>query len=339
MLKVAIVWRGAAAQRGEPMPHDSRLFAVLRALEAQGFNVESAIYCEEASRDFHEQLLRCDGVLVWVDPLTDGRDRSDLDAILRDVAAAGVWVSAHPDTILKMGTKEVLYQTRHLGWGGDTALYRRFDDFRREFPAKLAAGGSRVLKQHRGNGGQGVWRVTLTGDHTVRLQEATHRDGTVSEMPLAGFLDRCEPYFNGDGRLIDQAFQPRIAEGMVRCYMSGNTLVGFARQYPAAGIAAGETFGLPAAKTMFNSEAPEFQALRTRLEHEWTPQMQQVLDLRDADLPSLWDADFLFGPRPENGEDSYVLCEINASCVTPFPPGAPAVIATTVARRLAAPRS
>jgi len=109
--------------------------------------------------------------------------------------------------------------------------------------------------------------------------------------------------------------------------------------HEAAGIAAGETFGLPAAKTMFNSEAPEFQALRTRLEHEWTPQMQQVLDLRDADLPSLWDADFLFGPRPENGEDSYVLCEINASCVTPFPPGAPAVIATTVARRLAAPRS
>ncbi len=335
LLKVAIVWRGAAAQRGEPMPRDSRLLPVLRALEAQGLYVETAIYCEEASREFREQIRRCDGVLVWVDPLTDGRDRGDLDAILRDVSTAGVWVSAHPDAILKMGTKEVLYRTRHLGWGGDTALYRSADDLRREFPARLAAGGARVLKQYRGNGGQGVWRVTLVGENAVRLQEATHRDGTATKMPLAGFLDRCERYFAGEGRLIDQAFQPRIAEGMVRCYMSGNVLVGFARQYPAAGVAAGETFGLPAAKTMFRPDASEFQVLRTRLEHEWTPQMQQVLALDDAALPALWDADFLFGPKAESGEDSFVLCEINASCITPFPAEAPAAIAATVVRRLA----
>jgi hypothetical protein len=318
------------------MPHDSRLFAVVRALEARGFDVESAIYCEEASGEFRAQIGRCNAVLVWVDPLTDGRDRSDLDAALRDVAAAGVWVSAHPDTILKMGTKEVLYRTRHLGWGGDTVLYRSVDEFRREFPPRLAAGGSRVLKQYRGNGGQGVWRVTLMGENTVRLQEATHRDGTAGEMPLADFLDRCKSYFTGEGRLIDQAFQPRVAEGMVRCYMSGNTLVGFARQYPAIGVAAGETFGLPAAKTMFGPEAPEFRSLRNRLEQEWTPQMRQVLDLGDADLPALWDADFLFGAKTESGADSFVLCEINASCVTPFPPEAPAAIAATVAQRLAA---
>jgi hypothetical protein len=35
------------------------------------------------------QLLRLDGVLVWVDPISDGRDRVVLDAMLRQVEASG----------------------------------------------------------------------------------------------------------------------------------------------------------------------------------------------------------------------------------------------------------
>ena len=41
------------------------------------------------------------------------------DAVLRDVAAAGVHVSAHPDAIMKLGTKDVLVDTRAMGWGSD----------------------------------------------------------------------------------------------------------------------------------------------------------------------------------------------------------------------------
>ena len=43
-----------------------------------------------------------DAVLVWVDPIVGGEDRSTLDALLREVAASGVYVSAHPDTILAL---------------------------------------------------------------------------------------------------------------------------------------------------------------------------------------------------------------------------------------------
>jgi hypothetical protein len=57
-----------------------------------------------------------DGVLVWVDPIHQGKTRAVLDPRLREIAARGPWVSAHPDVILKMGVKEVLYRTRHLGW-------------------------------------------------------------------------------------------------------------------------------------------------------------------------------------------------------------------------------
>jgi hypothetical protein len=40
--------------------------------------------------------------------------RAALDPLLRDIAPQGPWVSAHPDVILKMGVKDVLYRTRHL---------------------------------------------------------------------------------------------------------------------------------------------------------------------------------------------------------------------------------
>jgi hypothetical protein len=324
--RIGIVWRGTREMRETP----PRLVPVFQALEALGLAADGVPYDEETSAAVRTQLLGCDGVLVWVDPLDRGRDRGDLDRLLREVAATGVWVSAHPDVILKIGTKEILYTARNLSCGGDTALYRGAIDFRREFPPSLAASGTRVLKQYRGNGGQGVWKVVLMPGDRVRLQEATHRDGTAEELPLAAFLDRCEGYFAGDGRLIDQAFQRRIVDGMVRCYMCGGRLAGFARQFPprfGEAITPDETFGLPAAKTMLPPDAPEFRILRQRLEAEWTPQLCALVGLDKASLPALWDADFLFGP----GNDQYVLCEINASCVTPFPPEAPAEIAQVVA--------
>src|SRR5262249_45250888 len=104
------------------------------------------------------QLGALDGVLVWVNPIHEGRSRVNLDALLREIAACGVWVSAHPDVILKMGTKEVLHRTRTMSWGCDTALYRTAREMRVELPARLAAG-PRVIKRNRGNGGQGVWKV------------------------------------------------------------------------------------------------------------------------------------------------------------------------------------
>jgi hypothetical protein len=107
------------------------------------------------------QLSQVDGVLVWVNPIEGGKDRHILDDMLRDVASSGVFVSTHPDVILKMGTKEVLYQTRDMEWGGDIHLYKNLQELRQQLPVRLANGSSRVLKQKRGNGGNGVWGVEL----------------------------------------------------------------------------------------------------------------------------------------------------------------------------------
>ena len=140
---------------------------MFQALTALGMHAEPAVYHDDFCDEVRRQLMQVDGVLVWVNPIEGERDRSVLDAMLREVAASGVFVSAHPDVILKLGTKEVLYRTRNIGWGCDTHLYRSMDQLRRELPSRLAAGKVRVLKQYRGNGGNGVWKVELAADVTV----------------------------------------------------------------------------------------------------------------------------------------------------------------------------
>ena len=52
---------------------------------------------------------------------------------------------------------------------------------------------------------------------------------------------------------------------------------------------------------MHGADAAPFQALRAKMEAEWTPQMMKILDIDKASLPIIWDADFLYGPRTPIG--------------------------------------
>src|SRR5436305_3872037 len=158
--KIAVVWRGDAEARKSATPKNNRFYRIFEELAAAGIHAEPAIYDEDFAGEAREQLLAVDRVLVWVDPIHQGKTREVLDPLLSEVAERGPWVSAHPDVILKMGVKEVLYRTKHLGWGSDTHLYRSPGEFREAFPARLEAG-PRVLKQNRGNDGQGVWKIEL----------------------------------------------------------------------------------------------------------------------------------------------------------------------------------
>ena len=342
--RIALVVRG---DRGAPIADrmSDRLTPVVEALARVDLVAEIAIFGEAAAGEVSSQLVGVDGVLVWVDPVSGSDDRSTLDALLRKVAAEGVWVSAHPDTIIRMGTKEVVYRTRELGWGSDTELYLTVEEFTERFPVVLRRGGARVLKQYRGNGGIGVRKVEMLSDDLVRVQSARLRDEATEDVPLNEFMQRCERYFaysGGMGRVVDQPFQTRIAEGMIRCYFVKNEVVGFARQYAPkpSSSEARRVFGLPSEKTMFGPDELSFRALRLKLESEWVPAMQRLVDVDTKALPALWDADFLFGPKDESGSDTYVLCEINVSAVAPFPPEAlPKLARATLAAVREAKRS
>lgn len=332
---IALLWRGDRDARANVGAANNRMRPLFEALAAVNIAAEPAVYSDEMVDEVREQLLRLDGVLVWVDPISDGHDRSKLDPLLRDVAAAGVWVSAHPDVILKMGTKEVLFRTRQLGWGTDTHLYRTLGELREQLPLRLASG-PRVLKQNRGNGGIGTWKVELSGDPSLKAGPDTvarvlhARRGSVEEdLRLGDFMSRCERYFSGPGLMIDQPFQPRLPDGMIRCYMAGDQVAGFGHQLIKALMPSpqGMEPAQPGPRIMYGADEPAFQALRHKMESEWTPAMMRLLDLERASLPVIWDADFLYGPKTQSGEDTYVLCEINVSAVFPFPEQALAKIA------------
>jgi hypothetical protein len=136
--KVAILWRGDLQARRNATPGNNRFHRIFEELAEVGIHAEPAVYDEDFADEVREQLLGADGVLVWVDPIHQGKTREALDPLLREVASRGPWVSAHPDVILKMGVKEVLYRTKDLGWGTDTHLYRGSAEFRQAFPARPA---------------------------------------------------------------------------------------------------------------------------------------------------------------------------------------------------------
>ncbi len=336
--RVGILWRGDRDARVSATASNSRLRPVFEALAARGIAAEPVVFDDPLVDEVRAQLLALDGVLVWVDPVMGERDRSVLDALLREVADRGVWVSAHPDVILKIGTKDVLVLTRELSCGSETSAYRTMAQFEAEFPPRLRESGPRVLKQHRGNAGIGVWKVQLAAGAAdggiVEVQDAHPRGIDVETMPLAEFMRRCRGYFAGGGCLVDQPFQPRIAEGLVRCYLVRNQVAGFSTQGPDPAHAGSDRiFGLPAKKTMYTADEPRFAHLRASLETEWLPSLQRLADVDDAELPMLWDADFLYGPRDARG-DTYVLCEINVSSVFPFPEQVPERLARAVSQRL-----
>jgi hypothetical protein len=346
--KVAILWRGDDETRRAATPFNNRYRRVFEELIALRIDAQPVVYSDDIAHEIHDQLMSFDGVLVWVNPLDEGRTREILDFVLRDVGAGGPWVSAHPDVILKMGVKEVLYRTKHLGWGTETHIYRTVASFRNHFPERLRSSGPRVLKRNRGNAGQGVWKVEWVGEASndaglVSVLQAL--SGSVPEkLPIEEFMARCEVYFAARGCIIDQPFQPRLPEGMIRCYMGADKVVGFGHQLIKALIPPPpEGPDSLAAKSgpriMHGADAAPFQALRTKMETEWTPQMMATLGIDAGSLPIIWDADFLYGPRTPTGEDSYVLCEINVSSVFAIPDQAPAAIARLTLDRLAATAS
>jgi len=258
--------------------------------------------------------------------------------------------------LLQIGTKEVLYRTREVGWGCDTHLYLTLEQMCQELPRRLASGEARVLKQYRGNGGIGVWRVQLQGhalpEHGQRSDPAeitldTHvsvrqaiRGAYEEVMALGALIDLCRPYFFNKGRVIDQVYQERLTEGMIRCYLVHNQVVGFGHQavnalFPAPAGALPSTAPQPGPRLYYPPTKNEFELLKHKLEQEWLPAAQELLRLDNCQLPIIWDCDFLLGPRDELGADTYVLCEINASCVSPFPAEAiPFIVASTAARMI-----
>ncbi|MEN8113231.1 MAG: Cj0069 family protein, partial [Actinomycetota bacterium] len=202
----------------------------------------------------------------------------------------------------------------------DTYAYYSMTEFTESFPVALSHG-ERVLKQNRGSTGEGIWRVVVVDDRSyeagdslpldtaIKCTEAV--DNHVEMRQLGEFMEFCEQYIVGkDGMLVDMPFMPRIMEGEVRILMVGESPVFVVHKKPAESADAFSATLFSGAKYRYDdpSDWPEL----TRLFHDNVGSITSKLG--GWSLPLIWTADFMLDDG-ENGEDKYVLGEINCSCV------------------------
>jgi hypothetical protein len=328
---VGIMLYGSGGQLRDALTEESyRLLA--RQFIEQGWALHTLTYHDTRREVVRSEARACDAVLVWINPIEPGLDRLLLDSFLGELSASGVLVSALHGVIQKIGTKDVLVETQRIGWSIDARMYRSFAEFKGRFPGLVRRDGIRVLKQHRGNSGQGVWKVSLlSGDYVVQPATRGTPAQTMNEPALMGFFQ--SQVFARGSHLVDQAWVPTLPRGMVRAYLCGSKVAGFGYQeinalYP---VQPEDDFTRrqPSRRHYYTAECHLFQPLRLRLEQDWLPALQAHFGIQPHELPLIWDADFLFG-----NSDEYLLCEINASCVSPFPESAITPMIAELARRL-----
>jgi hypothetical protein len=346
-LRIAIVYPGDPEARRLSTRENNRFAAVFAAFAARGVDAHPAVYNLAQANELRDQLLGFDGALVWVNPIDAGHSRAPLDAVLREVAAAGVFVSTHPDVIMNLGTKDVLVDTRDMGWGSDVHRIDTLEQLREKVGERLGAGQTRVLKQWRGHSGIGVWRVQRVpdeapfGPRSPVLARHAPRGSAEVMGTFDEFVALMAPYFEDGGHMIDQAWQPRLTEGMVRCYLVQDRVVGFGLQavnalHPPLAGNGSDDVPTPSQRLYHPPDLPHVQGLKQRLEMEWIPELQRIVGIRTDELPLLWDCDFLHGEPAAAGEEGYVLCEINVSSVAPFPETAIDPLVVAAIRRIEA---
>lgn len=334
--QVALLYPGDRAMRDRADPAESRFAALFHALHHAGVDAVPAVYHDDFADEVESQLRGIPVVMVWCNPIEGGRRRNRLDAMLSRVAASGTLVSAHPDAIMALGTKDVLLAARGLPFGSDVHRIDSLRQLQSDLPQRLR-GGARVLKQHRGQSGIGVWRVEQGHGSTLRVRHA-QRGSEEEEMDMAALAQRLAPYFDSanGGHMIDQAWQPRMVEGMVRAYLVRRSVCGFGVQavnalYPGA---PGRAPPPPGPRLYHGPELPQFQRLKAMLESEWVELLRTCVGLSHDKLPLLWDCDFMLGEPDASGE-RYVLCEVNVSSVSPFPPSCIEAIVEAIVETIA----
>jgi hypothetical protein len=339
IVRLALLYPGDRAARDRSDPVESRFATLFTAFEKAGIAAEPAVYHDDFADEVAVQVRKMDAVLVWCNPIEGGRRRDRLDALLRDAAQAGVLVSTHPETILRLGTKDVLVEVNDLPFGSDAIRIDSIAQLASDLPQRLARG-PRVLKQHRGHSGIGVWRVEQADRADLLRLRHAQRGSEEEQVDWPTLLARMAPYFDqaNGGHMIDQAWQPRLAEGMVRAYLVEDRVVGFGHQrinalYPAE---PGMASPAPGPRLYHPADMAQFQPLKQQLEGSWIELLRVRVGLARDRLPLLWDCDFMLGERKADETERYVLCEINVSSVSPFPPSAIEPLVAAVKERFAA---
>lgn len=301
--------------------HRKDTMPILRAIQAKGWECEVIYFRDEWKEAVIDYVKdRFDAYISRINPgnLPDG-EKHYFDT-LRTLSAHGLVGMSTPDAMIHFGSKDALVRLAGTLVPEDTYAYYDVASFRDIFPKSLSYG-ERVLKQNRGSTGEGIWRVQVVDDLTyqagdtlpleTQLKCTEAVDNHVEFHTLASFMDLCEKYIVGEnGMLVDMRFMPRIKEGEIRILMVGETPIFVVHKKPAEAADAFSATLFSGAK--YTYDKPEDWQPLMDMFHTALPKISEKLG--GLEVPLIWTADFMLD-WDENGKDTYVLGEINCSCV------------------------
>lgn len=327
MQKNIVVFEVEGGNDKGPDGHRKDTMPIVNAIKAHdGWDSEVIYYDNTKADEIFEKVSKTSGGYISrVNPGNIPGGEKGYFELLTRLSDAGLVGMSSPEKMMDYGAKDALVKLNDTSLvPSDTAAYYDVESFHETFPKSLSYG-ERVLKQNRGSTGSGIWRVRIEDKELADSVEPGTAlplytmlvcteavDNHTEHKKLGEFMDFCDQYIVGDnGMLVDMRFMPRIVEGEIRILLVGDKPVFVVHKKPAAG---GENFSA----TLFSGAQYTYDKPEA-----WQDLIDEFAAVRpviadklggDGNVPLIWTADFMLDDG-EDGEDTYVLGEINCSCV------------------------
>ncbi|GGD42056.1 hypothetical protein GCM10012288_15330 [Malaciobacter pacificus] len=239
---------------------------------------------------------------------------------LKALSDSDIEVHTHPDVMINLDFKDILAKLKDTKLGDrESYFYHQFSDFASKFPNDLKKYGIRVLKTNYGSTGEGVYLVRLQDDGSIISTEAVNNEKYYYD-DIHEFISKFEKnfeedneyaeYFQGKTGFVGCRYLERISEGEIRVLLVNDKPISVVHKKPQDGAFSATLFS----GAKYNYESPN--------EEKWkdvvTLTIEGLKDLKPylagQNYPLLWTMDYILD-YDENGNDKYILSEINCSCV------------------------
>lgn len=321
MKKSIVFFEAQGGSDKGPDGHRRDTMPMVEALKAKGWNADTIFYTDDKAEEIFDLVKeKYDGYVSRVNPGTIPGGESKYMETLEKLSEAGVKGFPRPKTMTGFGAKDSLVKLADTDLvPNDTYAYYDTKTLEEKFPISLSYG-ERVLKQNRGSTGEGIWRVQVEGDKlpegqayplNTKLKCTEAVDNHVEYRELGDFMKFCHQYIEGEnGQLVDMRFMPRIVEGEIRILMVGAKPIFVVHKKPAESADAFSATLFSGAKYTYD-EPEKWQTLIDFFLKN-LPTINEKLG--NNEIPLIWTADFMLD-NDKDGNDTYVLGEINCSCV------------------------
>lgn len=239
---------------------------------------------------------------------------------LNSLSLEGIGVHTHPTVMKNLNFKDILAKLKDTPMGEKSSkFYQRYDEFKADFPKVVEAEGIRVLKTNYGSTGEGVYLVALQDDGKVICTEAVNNEkSTFSSLStfIADFEKNFEEedpnavYFKGKKGFVSCKYLKRISEGEIRVLLVKEKAASIVHKKPKEGEFSATLFS--GAQYQYDKPDDPKWAEVMKLSNQGIEDLRPYLE--GQEFPLLWTLDYILD-YDENGNDIYVLSEVNCSCV------------------------